>query len=202
MSEHLTEWLGAFVDGELHGAHLRRVQTHLEHCESCREEVRALRELAAVLDETRGPALRVPERFVSQVNLRLARRPRGPATSRALEVGWWMIPVGLLTLWVFISTAVAVRGVFSSAAELGLLPGAPAWLAPDPGAADLWSGTLAQFGLLGGQSLQWARETESFTRTILPRLIWQVSIALLYLSWIAIWWARQARQGHGRPLEG
>ena len=50
--------------------------------------------------------------------------------------------------------------------------------------------------------------TETFTRTSLPQISLQVSIALLYLSWIAIWWARRRaseawptprrlRQAHG-----
>jgi hypothetical protein len=36
----------------------------------------------------------------------------------------------------------------------------------------------------------------------LPEIIIQVSIALLYLSWMAIWWARHTHQGHGQLLEG
>ena len=59
----------------------------------------------------------------------------------------------------------------------------------------MWTSTLGQFGMLEGDSLQWAETTESFTRNILPQFVWQVSIALLYLTWIAIWWARQTRQG-------
>jgi hypothetical protein len=37
------------------------------------------------------------------------------------------------------------------------------------------------------------------------QISFEVSIALLYLSWIAIWWARHrrhARQPHGQLLEG
>jgi hypothetical protein len=46
---------------------------------------------------------------------------------------------------------------------------------------------------------------EAFTRSSLPQIIIQISIALLYLSWIAVWWARHrrhARQPHSPLLEG
>ena len=48
----------------------------------------------------------------------------------------------------------------------------------------------------------WAELTEAFTRNRLPQIVLQVAIALLYLSWIAIWWARQTRREHGQLLEG
>jgi hypothetical protein len=39
----------------------------------------------------------------------------------------------------------------------------------------------------------------------LPQISLQISIALLYLSWIAIWWARHIRyqhQQHSQLIEG
>jgi len=35
----------------------------------------------------------------------------------------------------------------------------------------------------------------------LPQISLQISIALLYLSWIAIWWTRHQRQQQGQLLE-
>jgi hypothetical protein len=67
------------------------------------------------------------------------------------------------------------------------------------------SATLGQLGLLSGNSLNWAETTEIFTRLSLPQIGLQISIALLYLSWIAIWWARHTRHQHqerGQLLEG
>jgi len=49
--------------------------------------------------------------------------------------------------------------------------------------------------------LQGAETLESFSRTAIPGIFWQVSIALLYLCWIAIWWARHTRQELGQLLE-
>ena len=115
-----------------------------------------------------------------------------------------MIPVSLLLLWVLIGSVEVVGNVFSVANEFGLmsLSNAPTWMAPGSSSGAFWSGRLGEFGLLSGDSLQWAELTESFTRNKLPQIVLQAAIALLYLSWIAIWWARQTRREHGQLLEG
>jgi hypothetical protein len=113
-----------------------------------------------------------------------------------------MIPVGLLMAWIFVGTAILVSDVFSAAGSFGLLDDTITALVAGSSDHAVWTSTLAQVGLLEGDSLGWAEATESFTRNVLPQFIWQVSIAVLYLTWIAIWWARQTRQGHGQLLEG
>ena len=113
-----------------------------------------------------------------------------------------MIPVSLLVIWVFINTSVMVNDVILTAKGFGLLTNAPAWLVPGSSSGAIWSGTLGQLGILGGGGLEWAERTEAFTRNTLHPVIWQVSIALLYLGWIVIWWARQMRREYGQLLEG
>jgi hypothetical protein len=121
-----------------------------------------------------------------------------------LEVGWWMVPVGLLAVWIFVSTAFLVGDLLSAATRLGLLSGASDWLVFGSSPQPLWTSTLRQFGLLSGNSLDWVASTEAFTRSSLPQIFAEVSIALLYLSWVAIWWARHRRherQPYGQLLE-
>jgi uncharacterized membrane protein YbhN (UPF0104 family) len=80
-----------------------------------------------------------------------------------------------------------------------------AWLASGPSSDIYLSATLGQAGLLSGNGLNWAEATETFTRISLPQIGLQISIALLYLSWMAIWWARhtrQVRQPQGTLIEG
>jgi anti-sigma factor RsiW len=201
MSDHIVELLGAYLDGELHGRQLHAVEAHLNECDTCQAELDSLRTLSGILQE--APAAEFPsaERFASNVNLRLARRPETPLHRKALEIGWRIIPVGLLLAWIFISTTSLVSNIVSAANEVGLLDNRAAWLTSDAGQAD-WSATLGQVGLLSGESLQWAEATEIFSRTAIPEIIWQVSIALLYLGWIAIWWTRQTRQEHDQLLDG
>jgi hypothetical protein len=174
------------------------VETHLAECQACQAELASLEGLSNLLQEVPEPEFISPERFAAQVSLRLPYQQTTFSRKKILEAGWWMIPVGLLAAWVFINTSFLVSDMLSAANMLGLLTGISNWLMP--GAAD-WSATLGQFGVLSGNSFDVAASTEIFTRTSLPQISLQVSIALLYLSWIAIWWARHRRQGIGQLLE-
>jgi hypothetical protein len=202
MSNHVSEWLNAYHDGELRGNRLRSVEAHLAECELCQAELESLVDLSDLLHEVRAPEMVSAERFAAQVNLRLPRSRNVPPGTRLTEVGWWMIPVGLLTSWVFVSTALILSDVLSVAGNLGLLSGLSEWLAFGPENNVYLSTTIGQAGLLSGNGLNWAESLETITRVSLPQIILQVSIALLYLSWIAIWWARRTRQGIGQLLEG
>ena len=204
MSNHVTEWLNAYLDGELKNGKLHQVEKHLVECEECQAELEFLQNLSSMLHEVPAPEFTPSERFASQVSLRLPHEKPRVVKSKAQEVGWWMIPVSLLLLWVFIGSVEVVGDVISTADRLGILSleDAPAWLVPGTSGEDLWSGTLGEFGLLSGNSLQWAELTESFTRDNLPQIVWQSAIALLYLSWIAIWWARHTPRETDQLPEG
>ena len=202
MSNHVSEWLNAYHDGELHGNRLRSVEAHLAECELCQAELEALESLSDLLQEVRAPEMISAERFAAQVSLRLPHSKAEISTNKIINVGWWMIPVGLLATWVFVGTAFILSNIVSVAGSLGLLSDLSAWLASGP-ANDIYvSTTIGQMGLLSGNGLNWAETTETLTRISLPQMVLQVSIALLYLSWLAIWWARQTRQGIGQLLEG
>jgi predicted anti-sigma-YlaC factor YlaD len=203
MSKHITEWLNAYLDGELTGSQLQHVEAHLVECQACREELESLARLSSLLHEVPAPEFTPPERFAAQVNLRLPQRRTPPVPkNKVAEVGWWMIPVGLLGAWVFIGTSSFVSGILSAANNLGLLTGLSNWVVFSPAQEAEWSATLGQFGFLSGNSLTWAAATEALTRSSLPQFILHVSIAFLYLSWMAIWWARRQRQGQEQLREG
>ena len=199
MPKHVTEWLGAYADGELRGSQLQQMKAHLAECEVCQLELESLDRLSSLLQEVPLPEFTSPERFAAQVGLRLPHSKPASTEKRVLEIGWWMIPVGLLAAWVFINTSFWVNDMLSVANSFGLLTSVSDWMMFG---TSNWSATLGQFGILSGNSLDLAALTESFTRTSLPQISLQISIALLYLSWIAIWWVRRQRQEHGQPLEG
>ena len=201
MSNHITEQLNAYMDGELRGKQLHQAEEHLATCEACQTELESMQGLSALLHEIPGAEVTSNERFVTQVNLLLPERRNATTRNRILEVSWWMIPVGLLAVWAFISTTGMISNIISTAGNLGLLDGTPALLT-NSSENTFWTSALGQVGVLKGESLQWAKSTESITRNVLPRFIWQIAIALLYLAWIAIWWARQTLQGQGQPIEG
>jgi len=201
MSNHIIEQLNAYMDGELKGKQLRQVEEHLVECEACQAELESLQGLSTLLHEVPAPEFTANERFVTQVNLLLPERRTATTRNRILQVGWWMIPVGLLAAWIFISTSSLISNAVSAADSFGLLDNTTA-LISDSSESAVWTSRLGQVGILKGEGLQVAETTESFTRNVLPQFIWQVSIALLYLAWIAMWWARQTLQEQGQLLEG
>jgi len=201
MSNHITEQLNAYMDGELKGKQLHQVEEHLAACEACQTELESLQGLSSLLQEVPAPELTSNERFVTQVNLLLPERRTTATNNRILEVGWWMIPVGLLAAWIFISTSSVLSNIVSVADNFGMIDSTTALISA-PSESATWTSLLGQVGVLKGESLQRAVATENFTRNVLPRFIWQASIALMYLTWIAIWWARQTRQVYGQLLEG
>ena len=197
MSDHILELLGAYIDGELNGGQIRKVEAHLNECQPCLEEYYALQTLSATLHAAPVPSFPSPERFAADVALRLPRKPVKPMRTRALEIGWWLAPVGLIAVWVFVSTTILVSNVVTAASDFGLLDSASAWLVAGASGAN-YSAFIGQFGLLEPGSLEWFTVSESFTRTFISSVFWQVSLAMLYLSWFAIWWARHTRQEPGR----
>jgi anti-sigma factor RsiW len=202
MSNHITEWLSAYFDGELKGRQLQQVEEHLAECEACQAELESLQGLSALLQDVPVGEFTSHERFVSQVNLRLPQLQVKATRNNVMEAGWWLIPIGLLAVWIFISTTIFISDMVSAADNFGLLDSATALSVSDSSDTASWTSALGRFGFLQDDSLQWAGMTESLTRNALPQFIWQVSIAMLYLTWIAIWWARHTRQGHGQLLEG
>jgi len=200
MSNHVIEWLNAYLDGELKGKKLHQVEEHLAECEACQAELESLQGMSSLLHEVPAGEFTANETFVLQVNLLLPQRPVASTRRKILEVGWWMVPIGLLTVWVFISTTILVSDMLSVANNFGLLDNVGV-MASDTSSNAYWTSTLGQFGLLQGSNLQWAERTESISRNLIPQIVWQISVALLYLTWIAIWWARQRLQGNGQALE-
>ena len=205
MPNHVTEWLNAYLDGELHGGRLQVVEAHLAECEACQAELRSLQDLSGLLQKVPVPEFTSPERFATQVNLLLPHRPVTTSRSKLFEIGWWMIPVGLLAVWAFISSATIVSNIVSMANNFGVVDAANTLLVSGVSDPANWTSTLSRFGFLEGNSLQWIELTENYSKNVIPQFVWQVSLALLYLTWIAIWWAHQTRHEHqpdGQLIEG
>jgi anti-sigma factor RsiW len=201
MSDHVTEWLNAYLDGELKGNRLQHVQEHLAECPTCQDELDSLQSLSGLLQTVPAPEFPSPERFATQVNLLLPQKRTSTPNSRLFEIGWWLIPVGLLAVWVFISTAALLGEAVSTAKNFGILDSATASFISAPSETVEVTSTLGQFGMLQGKSLQWAETTETFTRSRFPQIVLQASVALLYLAWFAIWWTRHTRQMNEPLLE-
>ena len=202
MSEHVYELLGAYLDGELHGRQFQKVEAHLGDCQTCQEEYITLQTLSATLLEAALPEFTSPERLAANVALRLPQKSNIPINRIVLGVSWWLVPVGLITAWIFMITAGLISDALTTANALGLLSSSATWLVSGSSAAGSYSDLLGQFGFLNQGILQWFSLSENFARTAISNIFWQVSIACFYLCWIAIWWVRHTHQGLGQSLEG
>ena len=103
MTEHVTEWLNAFQDGELNGPRLRQVQDHLARCAACRAELKELQSLSQMLKEADPAVADQPaDRFIAELTLMLPRRDGGTASlSERENIGWWLAPAGAVAAWAF-----------------------------------------------------------------------------------------------------
>jgi anti-sigma factor RsiW len=216
MNKHVTDWLGAYHDGELHGRQLQWVEAHLARCEVCRAELEKLQALTALLQEApKAETLTQAERFVAQVGLRLPRHPARPAWHRALELGWRIVPLGLFGAWAFVRAVFIVADVLQIglggglAAKLlprggfyppdGLYPPSPqgTWLAEVLRMAFVRDLSSAGANDIGRLILHMVSERMAFIRG--GPLGWGMTlnlaslsvIGLLYWSWLASWWAHR-----------
>lgn len=197
MTEHVTQWLEAYYDGEIKGRRAQQIEKHLETCETCRTELESLKMLSAMLQEFPEARNLTPvDTFTAQVGLRLPRKTTENKKKGFFQTGWQWAPIGLLTTWVFIQTAFIVSGAVNWA--LRVVPGIDQFsnllqgntqTGSFFGAALNLSGAefseIGQFGLnilWSGGPLGWA-VTLNFTLTII--------LGLLYLSWLASWWVQK-----------
>ncbi|MBT3320853.1 MAG: zf-HC2 domain-containing protein [Anaerolineae bacterium] len=202
MAKHILDSLGAYLDGELRGRELKKVETHLSKCELCAEEYASLKSLSEILEEAPLPDFSSPDRFAADVVLRLPRKEMTSIRSKVLEVGWWLAPVGLIAIWVFLGITNLLNDTLLIANEFGFLNSTATSLISSANPDAIWSARLGNFGFLAGNNLQWARTVEAFTRTTASHILWQLSIAVLYLIWIAVSWVRHEHRGFGKSIEG
>ncbi len=199
MTEHVKAWLGAYHDGELQECRSWQVEDHLAECATCRGELESLGRLTALLQQS-PPVMGVtpPERFVAQVGLRLPRRPEQPPWQRALEIGWRLIPLGLLGAWAFAQTVLIVAGLVLPVLQMApggdLVAGLPPSAPPHPSSSELFGLLGASLGEAGRIILQLLGNGAPLAWGVTLNLASLILIGLLYWSWLASWWARRQPQ--------
>lgn len=178
--KHITQWLHAYHDGELRGRRLAQVEAHLATCAACQAELDALDQLAGLLAEAPAPDTGTsPEQFAAQVNLRLPRK--APATDQPAQmqhlraVGWYLVPLAL------IATVVVVQARNLATRLFGPLLGTT-------------SGTASPFDCLN--TLLTAPDLVTLVgcaSDLLTIVTVPLTIAVLYLAWLGLWWVRDGR---------
>jgi len=198
MTEHVTQWLEAFYDGELKGGPARQVKEHLEICDACLAEFESLNSLSALLKEFPEARNLTPvDTFAAQVGLRLPRKAQVSKENKFFRLGWQWVPIGLLATWVFVQTVFFVNGFLTWV--LRIFPGTEQFtgflqnntqtesffgaasnlnIADFSGISQFWQNILR-----GGGPLGWA---------VTLNLVLTLILGLLYLSWLASWWVQKS----------
>lgn len=198
MIEHVTDLLGAYLDGELHGLRLRQVEGHLVKCAACRKELAELKGLSTLLRETIPAEDFTPtDRFVANLALSLPRRPEAASNWKPLELIWWLVPAGVLGVWVFLQAVSSVSTLVSTANLTGLLGNAAAWLQGGPQQSLWFSAGMSLFGNqiqgTGRTTLDLLNRLSVFGSSIAMQLAIQGLIALVYWIWMGLWWTHHRR---------
>ncbi len=196
MSDHITEWLGAYHDGELHGARLRQVEAHLAECATCQAGLEEIRDLSTLLQDTAADGdFLSAERFVANLTLSLPRQSAEPQPREALKIGWWLIPVALLGVWLFINITLSLSSLATFAADTGLLNGNLAWLQDNHLQMEWFAAVMNlygnQLGALERETLSALNDTNLVMTQLAERLIPQAILAAAYLGWLLTWWLRR-----------
>ncbi|MEJ2758743.1 MAG: zf-HC2 domain-containing protein [Anaerolineales bacterium] len=185
-NKHVTPWLQAYYDGELHGRRLEKVEAHLADCPECREELAELASLSALLQSDPLPQLSVsPEQFAAQVGLRLPRKDLAKAASRRSwsDWAWNLAPVAVLVMIGFVRVVALVSDLFTLIERLGINPQAVSWLLPTP--MEMQVSALPRFSML---SLGWGIP---FDLTLFITLGLPLLLAGGYFLWLVLWWLHQ-----------
>jgi anti-sigma factor RsiW len=189
MNGHADHWIDAYLDDEMPASQQRHAEAHLANCPACRELLAQRRSLSSLLQEA-PPAVAIkPERqFVAEVGLQLARQPSPILPrSKALKLAWYFVPIALLFILAF------TQVVFILSSAVALIPGAQtallgetaAWSSLPVSLPETVNGLLGQVGLYDLAGWNWLTGPAIF-----------FLIGLLYLGWLASWWARSQPGTH------
>jgi anti-sigma factor RsiW len=214
MIEHVTDQLGAYLDGELERSRRRQVEEHLQDCPSCRKELAELRTLSSYLQDSLPQAGFQPaDLFAANLALQLnARQPlrqplqpdRGFTKRRGWEFFWWAVPFAVLGVFAFVQVYFAVSAVFTSADQAGLLGGSLTWLQTSPQETLWYSASLSLFGSqIHGTSqavLNLMNDFSIFGSNFFIHLLWQAGFALVYWAWLGFWWKSRRFQAVQRQF--
>lgn len=217
MSEHVSEWIGAYHDGELPPGRAAEIEAHLEGCAACRRELEELRVLSALLQlDPAGASLESEHRVdaaARQIMPRLQTLLQGkdPSWLGVLRFLWQMTPLGLFAAWAFSQAVVVVSGgllialnLFPRAGELllpqgqsGLLEGIQRWLAPSL-VIDLGKVLITRLFALPPVSVQGGPFSvlTGLGPLVLIEMILLFALAVFFAGWLASWWAYQRDSSH------
>lgn len=196
MHEDMHPLLNAYLDGELQGNRLQEFKIHLASCETCRDELYELGLISDLLHAAPSPEFMPADRFASSLALQLPRRTQHALPTIFSRKAWWLVPVGLLTVWFFVQTVFTLTNLVTAASTIGLLGQFGRWF----GSGNVTAWFVAVTSLFGGQvngmqsTLSWLNELNIFGVSWLEGFLWQALIVLLYWGWLFVWLRHQHKK--------
>ena len=199
MNQHLNRWLDAYLDGELNESQQTWVEDHLASCPQCQSLLAQRRSLSSLLRSAPSANVQKPaSQFVSEVRLRAGLRYRRATTTAQPIVTWpsvWQyFPLALLLSWAFIQS-VSIVSIL-----VALIPGFNQVLEQTAsGLGPPFALSWLEEASLNGLSLA---NLKVFLPVDLFSWSWIASLtivsigALIYLGWLAAWWALARQENH------
>ena len=208
MNGHVLDYLGAYLDGELNLHRRQRVEAHLKDCVICRSEFEGLQQVSHLLQTAPAPEFLPVEQFTARLALQLPRREFAEKPAKRLSLLWWLVPAVLLIAWFFIQTLLSVNGVISVMNQANLVEDTARFFSQSSSPSLWFIAVIDLFGssLDGTQisALMFLDRLGALRADIFGQFIWQATIALLYLTWLAVWWirsgSRQIKMNGSRSL--
>ena len=199
MGEHMNRLLGSYLDGELKGDMLSKFERHLAGCSSCQGALGELKRLSKLLKMSANEKRLTPDaRFSAQVALKLTQRQAPPLTSKAAQIGWWLIPALILSTWVFLQAVLVVSSLAAAAGQAGLLTGPLAWVSnlteQNLVTSAVFNLVDGRFGLATSAFLDFIGEGTAFGLNLIVPVLFQTALGLLFASWLAVWWVLNISQ--------
>jgi hypothetical protein len=192
--DHVTPWLGAYLDGEITPGLREEIESHLAGCLMCQNELESLEQLSMLLQSDPPPTPHSSDRAFARQIVAQIRQPAPPWWQRMLLASWRFAPLMLFGAWAFFQAV----GWVSTLALAGM-----SWI---PGIDEAFQAFMPfsvpsgswLFGDLLRMSLASPvlREAAGQTAWLEPAgifLLFQVAVsailAVLFSSWLASWWA-------------
>ena len=201
MSDHILSILNAYYDGELSPNQMRKVEHHLAQCSTCRQAYDDIVSTSAWLHNLPEPEMVPAEKMAADIALLLPREQEKPRSQSNTSIIWWIVPIVLFFVWVLIGSTHIISNILITANGFGLITIDSSMFTPQSINDLIFSKFIENLSTVVPKDLSWMINTQDFVRENVIRSIINISIAMLYLSWIAIWRANQNRQGNGQSLQ-
>ena len=191
--EHVTEFLGPYLDGELRTSQVTKIENHLGTCDQCRSELADLDNLSGLLQFSAPlPQMKSEDQFVAEVGLLLERHPEPTGLKRVLVKVLKAIPVSLAGTWLFVQTSLIITTLIYNVSRI----------APELPGIDRLSPTLepsigsSALGSISQPLIAQVLEIITQLLNLDIQLNWRIPvfsillfiIGTLYVCWLASWW--------------